>query len=123
MKMYAKIYRVDFQKKKLISIDPEVEITNPKQEAVQNLLQNGKVALMILPKKGGVSLPHSLMNLDSVRIDVSHSFDTKDLYIDEDRIECTLSFGGSPFKTIIPWTAVYAASMADNLEDGVRWES
>jgi stringent starvation protein B len=43
-----------------------------------------------------------------------------DLTIDEEAIAGTLTFGGQPFRCILPWTAVYAA-MVEGEQRGTVW--
>jgi stringent starvation protein B len=43
-----------------------------------------------------------------------------DLTVDDDAISGTLTFGGQPFRCILPWTAVYAA-MVEGEQRGTVW--
>ena len=43
-----------------------------------------------------------------------------DLTVDEHGISATLTFGGSPFRCVLPWAAVYAA-VADGEQRGMVW--
>ena len=44
----------------------------------------------------------------------------RDLEIDDEAISGTLTFGGSPFHVVLPWTAVYAA-MVEGEQRGTVW--
>jgi stringent starvation protein B len=43
-----------------------------------------------------------------------------DLTVDDEAIAGTLTFGGQPFRCILPWTAVYAA-MVEGEQRGTVW--
>jgi len=44
----------------------------------------------------------------------------RDLTVDDEAIAGTLTFGGSPFHVVLPWTAVYAA-MVEGEQRGTVW--
>ena len=44
----------------------------------------------------------------------------RDLSVDDEAISGTLTFGGSPFHVVLPWTAVYAA-MVEGEQRGTVW--
>jgi stringent starvation protein B len=44
----------------------------------------------------------------------------RDLEVDDEAISGTLTFGGSPFHVVLPWTAVYAA-MVEGEQRGTVW--
>lgn len=90
------------------------------KELLQNCLTEGKILIAIDSNVEGVVLPKHLMNSIQVKLNLSYSFATNVFEIDEEKIRIDLSFSGSRFLCVIPFTSIYYVAMAEDPLNGVE---
>lgn len=85
----------------------------PKKEVALALLERSNdrgIYVHLDPRRAGVTVPpwfkkqHQLV----LQIGLNMAIPIPDLRLDEDGMSCTLSFSGSPFFCVVPWTGVFA---------------
>lgn len=93
-----------------------------KKRTLEALLARGPVLVHIDARRAEVAVP-ARFRADASLV-LRFGYDLKpaivDLVVDEVGISGTLSFGGSPFHVVLPWTAVYAA-MVEGEQRGTVW--
>lgn len=85
------------------------------------LLEHAEAQVHFDARKRGVELPDRLLGSPNVRLDYGYGLvpPIPDLAVDEDGIHATLSFNRVPFKTFVPWEAVFL--IADFSGRGAVW--
>jgi hypothetical protein len=93
-----------------------------KREVMQALLERAEARVHLDARRDGVMLPDRLRGDGHVRLDYGYGFQPPipDLVIDDDGIHATLSFNRVPFRTFVPWTAIYL--IADFDGNGAVWQ-
>lgn len=93
-----------------------------KRRTLEQLLGRGPVLVHIDARRPEVSVPPRFREDASLvlRFGFSLSPPIRDLAIDDVGLSGTLTFGGSPFHVMLPWTAVYAA-MVEGEQRGTVW--
>ncbi len=93
-----------------------------KRRTLEQLLGRGPVLVHIDARRPEVSVPPRFREDASLvlRFGFSLSPPIRDLAIDDVALSGTLTFGGSPFHVVLPWTAVYAA-MVEGEQRGTVW--
>lgn len=46
----------------------------------------------------------------ALRLNISYRFKGADIVVDDDGIQATLTFGGQPYRVVLPWPCVYAVT-------------
>src|SRR5450432_1927317 len=93
-----------------------------KRRTLEQLLARGPVLVHVDARRTEVAVP-SRFRADAslvLRFGYSLSPAIRDLTVDDEAIAGTLTFGGSPFHVVLPWTAVYAA-MVEGEQRGTVW--
>lgn len=87
----------------------------------RGLLLHGPLFVHLDPREDGVELPDSLSNEPHVMLQIGLDLPVPipDLRVDTRGICGTLSFARSPFRCVIPWSAVYAICGEDGR--GMVW--
>lgn len=105
-----------------------LEVTAPnsapdKRLAFEHLLSQGSVAVHLDARHPAATVPAQFSSTDHLVLQYSLATDwpvpIRDLSVDEEGIGATLSFNRVPFKTWVPWSAVYAISNEDGM--GKMW--
>ncbi|HZS40891.1 MAG TPA: ClpXP protease specificity-enhancing factor SspB [Polyangia bacterium] len=93
-----------------------------KREVMQALLERAEARVHLDARRDGVLLPERLRSDGHVRLDYGYGFQPPipDLVIDDDGIHATLSFNRVPFRTFVPWSAIYL--IADFDGNGAVWQ-
>lgn len=116
----------------LVGVDPdEIEpsrglddgLSTPlKHNIVRELLGEGPILVHIDATRDGVSVPAHLSGDSKLVLRFGYNLkpNIPDLHVSHHALSGTLTFGGKPFKCILPWPAVYAVvSEAD--QQGMVW--
>jgi stringent starvation protein B len=93
-----------------------------KRRTLEALLARGPVLVHVDARRSEVSVP-ARFRADSslvLRFGYQLSPAIADLEVDDTAISGTLTFGGQPFRCVLPWTAVYAA-MVEGEQRGTVW--
>lgn len=82
----------------------------PKKVVALAILEQSKVRLHLDPRADGVVVPLQFKRQPQLLLDIGLNLPVPipDLYLDDDKITCTLSFGGRPFYCILPWPSIFA---------------
>src|SRR5689334_20943580 len=59
-------------------------------------------------RKDGVVVPRHFVGQQDLRLNLSYRFGGSHMEIGEESVEATLTFGGSPFRVMIPFASIYA---------------
>jgi len=116
----TELYIVDFVNKKLLGKrDLNAELPQPDQTAIEkynyfcSLIGEGMTSVKIDTKGEGVNLPPHLKKQPMASINWSKKFRIDDFCFDEHGVRGSLSYGGRPHFTDLPWTSVWGLSLAD----------
>ncbi|MBI5493779.1 MAG: stringent starvation protein B [Deltaproteobacteria bacterium] len=77
-----------------------------KRDALNQLLEDGITMVYLDARAPGVDVPRALRGNPNLRLNVSRRF-PRPLEVEEDGMTAVLSFGGVPYRCIIPWRAVF----------------
>jgi stringent starvation protein B len=61
-------------------------------------------------RSAGVQVPVKFAADPELRLNLSYRFASRDLTLGDDGVCCTLSFGGLPFRCVLPYAAIYAVT-------------
>ena len=81
-----------------------------KQAAFADMLERGLTMLHLDARMPEVDVPKHFREDHHLRLNYSYRFFLDTFEITDDGVEASLSFGGVPHLTIIPWSAVFACS-------------
>jgi stringent starvation protein B len=89
---------------------------------MQGLLDRAEARVHLDARRDGVVLPARLLADGHVKLDYGYGLTPPipDLEIDDHGIHATLSFNRVPFRTFVPWSAVYL--IADFDGNGAVWQ-
>ena len=93
-----------------------------KRKTLEALLARGPVLVHVDARRTEVSVPPRFRADASLVLRFGYNLNPAigDLTVDDDAIAGTLTFGGQPFRCVLPWTAVYAA-MVEGEQRGTVW--
>lgn len=93
-----------------------------KRRTLEQLLARGAVLVHVDARRAEVSVPPRFRADPSLVLRFGYNLSPAigELVVDDDAIAGTLTFGGQPFRCILPWTAVYAA-MVEGEQRGTVW--
>jgi stringent starvation protein B len=93
-----------------------------KRRTLEQLLSRGPVLVHVDARRSEVAVPPRFRADASLVLRFGYSLSPaiRDLSVDDEAISGTLTFGGSPFHVVLPWTAVYAA-MVEGEQRGTVW--
>ena len=81
-----------------------------KKTAFQDMLERGLTMLHIDARHDAVDVPEHFRLDHHLRLNYSYRFFLDTFEITDDGVQASLSFGGVPHLTIVPWSAVFACS-------------
>jgi stringent starvation protein B len=93
-----------------------------KRRTLEALLARGPVLVHVDARRAEVNVPARFRADASLVLRFGYSLSPAiaDLTVDDNAIGGTLTFGGQPFRCVLPWTAVYAA-MVEGEQRGTVW--
>jgi hypothetical protein len=93
-----------------------------KKEVMLALLDRAEARVHLDARHAGVQLPERFRSEAHLRLDYGYGFQPPipDLTVDDQGISATLSFNRTPFRTFVPWAAVYL--IADFDGNGAVWQ-
>ncbi|HEU0034188.1 MAG TPA: ClpXP protease specificity-enhancing factor SspB [Kofleriaceae bacterium] len=102
--------------------DEEDASAPDKRRTLDSLLARGPVLVHVDARRAEVSVPARFRADASLVLRFGYNLSPaiNDLVVDDDAISGTLTFGGQPFRCVLPWTAVYAA-MVEGEQRGTVW--
>ena len=103
-------------------VDDDDASAPDKRRTLEQLLTRGPVLVHVDARRSEVSVPPRFRADPSLvlRFGFNLSPAIGDLTVDDEAIAGTLTFGGQPFRCVLPWTAVYAA-MVEGEQRGTVW--
>ncbi len=105
------------------SLGDEDDASAPdKRRTLEQLLARGPVLVHVDARRAEVSVPPRFRADPSLVLRFGYGLTPAigELVVDDEAIAGTLTFGGQPFRCILPWTAVYAA-MVEGEQRGTVW--
>ncbi len=93
-----------------------------KRKTLESLMSRGPVLVHVDGRRSEVSVPPRFRDDPSLVLRFGYNLTPPimDLEVTEELIAGTLTFGGQPFRCVLPWTAVYAA-MVEGEQRGTVW--
>ena len=91
-----------------------------KKETLLGFLARGVAMVHLDARRPGVIVPPQYVTDAHLRLNLSYRYSIPDLEVFDDRIQATLSFGGRPFRCILPWGAVFGIT-SHGTGDGQVW--
>lgn len=93
-----------------------------KRTVIDDLLGRGPVLVHLDARRTDVAVPERFRSEAKLVLRFGHGLTPPipDLTIDEHGMSATLTFGGAPFRCVLPWPAIYAA-VADGEQRGMVW--
>ena len=93
-----------------------------KRRTLETLLARGPVLVHVDARRAEVAVPPRFRADPSLVLRFGYSLKPPiaDLEVSDDSISGTLTFAGTPFHVVLPWTAVYAA-MVEGEQRGTVW--
>src|SRR5262245_14687431 len=93
-----------------------------KKRTLEALLARGAVLVHVDARRAEVAVPARFRADASLVLRFGYNLQPaiSDLTVDDSAIAGTLTFGGQPFRCVLPWTAVYAA-MVEGEQRGTVW--
>jgi stringent starvation protein B len=93
-----------------------------KRVVIDDLLAKGPVLVHLDARRSDVAVPDRFRSEAKLVLRFGYGLTPPipDLTVDEHGLSATLTFGGSPFRCVLPWSAIYAA-VADGEQRGMVW--
>jgi stringent starvation protein B len=93
-----------------------------KRLVIDELLGKGPVLIHLDARRSDVAVPERFRGEAKLVLRFGHGLTPPipDLTVDAHGVSATLTFGGSPFRCVLPWAAIYAA-VADGEQRGMVW--
>jgi stringent starvation protein B len=91
-----------------------------KKETLLAYLARGIAMIHLDARRDGVVVPPQYAMDAHLRLNLSYRYGIPDLDISDQRVQATLSFGGRPFRCIIPWGSVFGIT-SHGTGDGQVW--
>ena len=104
------------------SLAPPVTPPPNKRAVIDELLAKGPVLIHCDARRSDVAVPDRFRAEAKLVLRFGHGLSPPipDLTVDEHGVSATLTFGGTPFRCVLPWAAIYAA-VADGEQRGMVW--
>lgn len=104
------------------SLQPPTVPPPDKRAVIDDLLGKGPVLIHCDARRSDVAVPDRFRTEAKLVLRFGHGLSPPipDLTVDEHGVSATLTFGGTPFRCVLPWAAIYAA-VADGEQRGMVW--
>jgi stringent starvation protein B len=90
-----------------------------KRQTLLHFLERGVTMVHLDARKEGVVVPPQYAQEPHLRLNLSYKYNIPDFDMSERRIQATLSFGGSPFRCLLPWTSIFG--ITSHAGEGQVW--
>jgi stringent starvation protein B len=91
-----------------------------KRETLLGFLARGVAMVHLDARRPGVVVPPQYATDAHLRLNLSYRYSIPDLDVGDEHVQATLSFGGRPFRCVLPWTAVFGIT-CHGTGDGQVW--
>jgi stringent starvation protein B len=85
-----------------------VDAFKSKREALLSFLDKGMTMIHLDARREGVIVPKHFVGQQDLRLNLSYRFAGSAMDVGDEKVEATLTFGGAPFRVVIPFSTVYA---------------
>jgi hypothetical protein len=104
------------------ALEPPTTPPPDKRQVIDELLAKGPVLVHLDARRSDVAVPERFRAEAKLVLRFGHGLSPPipDLTVDEHGMSATLTFGGTPFRCVLPWPAIYAA-VADGEQRGMVW--
>src|SRR3954467_15021106 len=93
--------------------------TPDKRQTLLHFLERGVTMVHLDARKDGVVVPSQYAQEPHLRLNLSYRYNIPDLEMNDRRVQATLSFGGSPFRCVLPWTSIFG--ITSHAGEGQVW--
>ncbi|HEY4056724.1 MAG TPA: ClpXP protease specificity-enhancing factor SspB [Kofleriaceae bacterium] len=103
-------------------VDEDDASASQKKKVVEDLLSQGSILVHVDARRPEVAVPPRFRSDAALMLRFGYNLTPaiSDLTVDDEGISGTLTFGGNPFRVVLPWTAIYAASV-EGEQRGAVW--
>jgi len=91
-----------------------------KKETLLAFLARGIAMVHLDARRPGVSVPPQYAMDAHLRLNLSYRYSIPDLEVGDERVQATLSFGGRPFRCLLPWSSIFGIT-SNGTGDGQVW--
>ena len=91
-----------------------------KKETLLAYLTRGIAMVHLDARRPGVSVPPQYAMDAHLRLNLSYRYSIPDLEIGDEHVQATLSFGGRPFRCVMPWSSIFGIT-SNGTGDGQVW--
>lgn len=91
-----------------------------KKQTLLGYLSRGVAMVHLDARRDGVVVPPQYAQEAHLRLNLSYRYAIPDLDISDQRVQATLSFGGRPFRCILPWKSIFGITCQAS-GDGQVW--
>jgi len=91
-----------------------------KKQTLLAYLQRGVAMVHLDARRPGVLVPPEYAREAHLRLNLSYRYAIPDLDVSEARVQATLSFGGRPFRCVLPWESIFGIT-SHTSGDGQVW--
>ena len=89
-----------------------------KRSVFEDFLQGNIVKVIVDGTNPEVRIPEDLVDKEEVALTISYSYHLPFLEITNTGVEAELSFGGSAFRCLLPWDAIYSMETIKGINEG-----
>jgi stringent starvation protein B len=90
-----------------------------KRQTLLQFLERGVAMVHLDARKAGVVVPPQYAQEPHLRLNLSYRYNIPDLEMSDRRLQATLSFGGRPFRCILPWVSIFG--ITSHAGEGQVW--
>src|SRR5258705_9445376 len=91
-----------------------------KKQVLIAFLERGVAMVHLDARRPGVAVPAKHAQDAHLRLNLSYRYGILDFDIGDEQVQATLSFGGRPFRCVLPWTAIFGITSTAT-PDGPVW--
>ncbi len=93
--------------------------TPDKRQTLLHFLERGVTMVHLDARKDGVVVPSQYAQEPHLRLNLSYRYSIPDLTMNDRHVQATLSFGGTPFQCVLPWTSIFG--ITSHAGEGQVW--
>jgi stringent starvation protein B len=90
-----------------------------KRQTLLHFLERGVTMVHLDARKEGVIVPPQYAQEPHLRLNLSYKYNIPDFDMSDRRIQATLSFSGSPFRCLLPWSSIFG--ITSHAGEGQVW--
>ena len=90
-----------------------------KRQTLLHFLERGVTMVHLDARQPGVVVPPQYAQEPHLRLNLSYRYNIPDLELRERGVQATLSFGGRPFRCVLPWGSIFG--ITSHAGEGQVW--